>query len=342
MSMSYVSETTHPIGNVVSGRQTAYASLPVFLQQMGVSRHHGMEALCLTGLCWVENGRVRLQRHHEKVGLGRRLCNAQGYPFDLLSPEGVEYARSRWSECLASVKRWHRRDREGRMGRAKDSVCRVLPGGSTVDKIAFLRKENSELTQKEISECLGVSLRTVERFTAGLRKRSRVVGRADPIRALGPATKYSVGVSSMAQASPSRQFDHDYDPAEDIIHHTYPDGRPCVIDGVPFVFERAMREAVARHAAKTVPPAPPRPPSPRYDHLRPVTLFPVKEGATADEAWHALEAFRVSRHGSTCTAMEITFVLDHFPGVPVKDTAHMVGVSASTVRRHRAKRVFLA
>lgn len=317
-----------------SGDFSGHFSLPVFVLQMATTRRLGMEALCLTGLCWVENGRVRLQRHHEKAGLGRRLRNARGYPFDLLSPQGVEYARSRWSECLASVERWYRSDRGGRVGRAKDSVRRVLPGGATVDKIAFLRRENSDLTHRELSEALGVSLRTVERCVASLQRRSRVVGCASPIRALGPATKYSTCVSWETLGSPSRQFDHDYDPAEDIIHHTYPDGRPCVIDGVPFDLDGTRSEAVARHAAKTVPPAPPRPPSPRYDHLRP-TLFPVRGQATSEEAWHALEAFRVSRHGSTCTAMEITFVLDHFPTVPVKDVADMVGVSAPTVRRRK-------
>jgi hypothetical protein len=66
--------------------------------------------------------------------------------------------------------------------------------------------------------------------------------------------------------------------------------------------------------------------------------LPVKEKATTEEAWHALETFRVSRRGNTYIAMEIAFALDHFPRVPAKDTADMVGVSVSTVRRHKAKR----
>jgi len=80
-----------------------------------------MKTLCLTGLCWVENGGVRLVRHHEKVGLGRRLCNAEGYPFDLLFPEGVAYVRSRWPECLASVERWYREERRGRLSGAEET-----------------------------------------------------------------------------------------------------------------------------------------------------------------------------------------------------------------------------
>ncbi|MFH1558409.1 MAG: hypothetical protein ABII76_26710 [Pseudomonadota bacterium] len=195
---------------------------------------------------------------------------------------------------------------------------------------------------------MDLSLSTVERASSVIRKRSMAASGAISYKALGPvklksttaqdqSNKNSSSVSDNTRVSPLRRFDPDYDPAEDIIHDTYPDGHPCVVDGVPFDFDRAMQEALARHAAKSKPPAPPRPPSPRYDHLRP-TLFPVKEKATTEEAWHALETFRVSRHGDTCTAMEIAFLLDHFPSVPARDTADMVGVSVSTVRRRKAKR----
>ncbi|MFG1465292.1 hypothetical protein V5F77_20625 [Xanthobacter sp. DSM 24535] len=246
------------------------------------------------------------------------------------------------------MKRWYRRDRDGRIGRANDSMRRALPRGSTGDKVAFLKRTHPELTQKEIAVLLDLSLSTVERASSVIRKRSMAASGATSYKALGPvklkstttqdqSNKNSSSVSGKTLPSPFRGVDPDYDPAEDIIHDTYPDGHPCVVDGVPFDFDRAMQEALARHATKPMPPAPPRPPSPWYDHLRP-TLFPVSNEATTEEAWHALEMFRVSRHGNTCIAMEIAFVLDHFPSVPAKDTADMVGVSVSTVRRHKAKR----
>lgn len=314
VTTSHVLENTDP--TVAVGEVFGPVTLPAFIQPIGVSRHTGMEALCLTGLCWVEGGRVRLQRVYVKAELGLRLRNAQGYPYDLLSPEGVEYARSRWSECLASVERWYRRERGGRIERASESVGHAPSTASLADRVALLKKKHPELTQKEIAQAMGVSLRTVERCSAVVRKRSRVVGRADSYKALEPATKYTVSVASTLQAAPSRSSDPDYDPAEDIVHDAFRDGTPCVVP----------RE-----------PAPPRPPSGRYDALRP-TLFIAPPDATVQEAWRALEALRAQRHGGTCATMELRFIFDHFPAtLPAKAVARMVGVSVSTARRHRAK-----
>lgn len=337
-------EAADPITRkAVSGDLTGHVTLPAFIRQMGVTRRIGMETLCLTGLCWVEDGRVRLQRFHEKTGLGRRLRNAEGYPFDLLSPAGVEYARSRWSECWSSVDRWYRREREGRAAQAGESLARVPANASTAERVAFLKEEHPELNQQEVANVLGVSLRTVERCSSDLRKSSRVVGCAASYIALEPATKNNGRVAKKTRSGRSSLFDPGgvgspgYDPAEDIIHDTYPDGCPCVVDGFPFDLDSALKESRERHASKAKVPAPPRRPSPRFDCRRP-TLFPPRSAAAVEEAWHALEVFRVDRRGDTCTEMEMVFLLDHFPAVPAKGVGEMAGVSASTVRRRKANR----
>lgn len=123
-----------------------------------------------------------------------------------------------------------------------------------------------------------------------------------------------------------------YDPAEESVHDTHPDGRPSVIEGFPFDFGAALKESTERHAARMQEPAPLRPSSPRYDAIHPM-LFPPQPQATGEEAWQALETFRVWRRGNTCTAMEVRFVLDHFPTVPAEAVAVMVGVEVATVRR---------
>lgn len=332
-----MSEAADPTtGKAVSGDLAGYVTLPAFIQLTGVTHRLGTEALCLIGLCWVEDGRVRLQRYHEKAGLGRRLRNANGYPFDLLSPKGVEYARSGWSEGLSSAERWHRRESNGRAAQAGVSLASVPAGASTTEKVAFLKKEHPELRRKEVAAVLGVSPRTVQRCTADLRRSSRVVGRAAPYKALEGDTRKSAAVVSLPQGRSAADHD-DCDPSEDILHDTYPDGRPCVVDGFPFDFQSALKENLARHALKAKVPAPPRPASPRFDGLRP-TFFPPRPEATVEEAWHALGVLRVNRRGDTCTEMEMVFLLDHFPNVPAKGEAEMVGVSASTVRRRKADR----
>ena len=324
------------VGKAVSGDLAGHVTLPTFIRRMGATRSLGTEALCLTGLCWVEDGRLRLQRYHEKAGRGRRLRNAESYPFDLLSPEGVEYARSRWSTCLSSAERWHRRERDGRGAQACAALARLPADASTTERVAFLKKEHPELRRKEVAAVLGVSPRTVQRCSADLRRSSRVVGRAAPYKALEGDTRKSADVASLQQVGFATDRDHCH-PAEDIIHDTYPDGRPCVVDGFPFDFDSALEESRNRHASKAKAPAPPRPASPRFDGLRP-TLFLPRPQATVEEAWHALEVLRVNRRGDTSTETEMVFLLDHFPNVPAKGVAEMVGVSASTVRRRKADR----
>lgn len=330
-------EAADPItGKAVSGDLAGHVTLPTFILRMGTTRSLGTEALCLTGLCWVEDGRVRLQRYHEKAGLGRRLRNAEGYPFDLLSPEGVEYARSRWSECLSSAERWHWRESAGRVAQAGESLARVPAGATTAERVALLKKEHPKLRREEVAAVLGVSPRTVQRCTADFRRSSRVVGRASPYKALEGDTRKSAAVVSVPHAG-SAPDGEDCDPSEDIVHDTYPEGRPCVVDGFPFDFQRALKESLARRASKAKVPAPPRRASPRFDGLRP-TLFLPRPEATVEEAWHALEVLRVDRRGDTCTDMETVFLLDHFSSLPTKSVAEMVGVSASTVRRRKADR----
>ena len=335
MSLPIVSEAADPIpGKAVSGDLAGYVTLPTFIRRMGTTRSLGTEALCLTGLCWVEGGRVRLQRFREKTGLGRRLRNAEGYPFDLLSPAGVEYARSRWLECLSSAERWHRRESDGRAAQAVESLARVPADASTAERVAVLKKEHPKLRRKEVAAVLGVSQRTVQRCSADLRRSSRVVGRAAPYKALEGDTRKAAAVVSVPHAG-SVPDGEDCDPSEDIVHDTYPDGCPCVVDGFPFDFQSAMKESLTRRASKAKVPAPLRPASPRFDGLRP-TLFLPRPEAAVEEAWHALEVLRVDRRGDTCTDMETVFLLDHFPSLPTKSVAEMVGVSASTVRRRKA------
>lgn len=137
-------------------------------EQMGVGPRQVRTVLRAMGFLERVDDRSLIKRRHVTAGLGKTLLNSNGQLFDIVSPAGLEYIKTRWNETVELMNSQAATD-EGRLlvlearQRYQEHLGDVREIGLE-EAVRLVRSWYPDMSRNDIAAVTGFSSRTVYKY----------------------------------------------------------------------------------------------------------------------------------------------------------------------------------